>query len=45
MLIPLVIGVISIAPPLNTFLLFSVYAASGPAVWFWRRLRRGAVSS
>ena len=45
MLIPLVIGVIYIEPPLNTFLLLSIYAASGPAAWLWRRLHRGAVPS
>ena len=40
MLIPLVIGLIYIEPPLTTFLLLVTYAASGPAVWLWRRARR-----
>jgi CDP-diacylglycerol--serine O-phosphatidyltransferase len=37
LLIPLVIIVIAIEPPLTVFLLFAVYAASGPAMWLWRR--------
>ena len=41
MLIPLVIGVIAIEPPLHTFILVCAYAASGPAFWIWRRMRRG----
>lgn len=41
MLIPLVIGIVYIEPPLNTFILACIYAASGPAFWLWRRLRRG----
>jgi CDP-diacylglycerol--serine O-phosphatidyltransferase len=43
LLIPLVIGVIWVEPPLNTFVLLCTYAASGPAVWFWRRVRRVGV--
>ena len=40
LLIPLVIGIIYVEPPLNTFLLLLIYAASGPALWLWRRSRR-----
>ena len=39
--IPLVIIVIAIEPPTVLFVLFIVYAASGPATWAWRRSRRG----
>lgn len=39
--IPLVIIVIAIEPPLVSFALTVVYAASGPASWVWRRARRG----
>ena len=44
MLIPLVIGIISIQPPVVTFILVCAYAASGPAFWLWRRLNRGGVT-
>ena len=40
MLIPLVIMVIAIKPQVTIFVLFLIYASSGPAAWFWRR-RRG----
>ncbi|HEX5421228.1 MAG TPA: CDP-diacylglycerol--serine O-phosphatidyltransferase [Gammaproteobacteria bacterium] len=40
LLIPLVIIVIAIEPPLTVFLLFAVYASSGPVMWLWRRRRR-----
>jgi CDP-diacylglycerol--serine O-phosphatidyltransferase len=39
LLIPLVIIVVAVEPPLMTFLLFTVYAFSGPGVWLWRRYR------
>jgi CDP-diacylglycerol--serine O-phosphatidyltransferase len=42
MIIPLVIVVIVIEPPLVSFLLMLVYATSAPAVWLWRRVRRGS---
>jgi CDP-diacylglycerol--serine O-phosphatidyltransferase len=44
MLIPLVIGIIYVEPPLNTFILACTYAASGPALWAWRRVRRVSVT-
>lgn len=37
--IALVFGVISISPPLFLWLLFLVYAASGPVLWLWRKRR------
>lgn len=40
LLIPLVIIVIALEPPIVVFVLFSVYAFSGPAEWAWRRRRR-----
>jgi len=40
MLIPLVLIVIAVKPEVTIFALFLVYAASGPAVWAWRRRRR-----
>jgi CDP-diacylglycerol--serine O-phosphatidyltransferase len=40
LLIPLVIIVIAIEPQVTIFVLFLVYAASGPAAWLWHR-RRG----
>lgn len=40
LLIPLVIIVIAIEPPLTVFVLFAVYAASGPVSWLWRRHQR-----
>jgi len=42
LVIPLVIVVISIEVPAVTFGLAILYAASGPAVWIWRRSRRGS---
>ena len=42
LLIPLVIIVIAIEPPAVIFILFMMYAASAPAIWIWRRSRRGA---
>jgi CDP-diacylglycerol--serine O-phosphatidyltransferase len=41
LIIPTVIIVIWIEPPLVSFILFAVYAASAPAIWAWRRVRRG----
>ena len=41
LMIPLVIIVIAIEPPLVSFALMAIYAASGPASWLWRRPRRG----
>jgi CDP-diacylglycerol--serine O-phosphatidyltransferase len=40
LLIPLVIIVIMLEPPVTIFGLFVVYAASGPAAWFWHRRNR-----
>jgi CDP-diacylglycerol--serine O-phosphatidyltransferase len=40
LLIPLVIIVIAIEPRVTIFVLFVVYAASGPASWFWHRRTR-----
>ena len=39
LLIPLVIIVIAIEPQVTIFVLFLVYASSGPAAWFWHRRR------
>ena len=38
--IPLVIIFIAIEPPAMIFLLFSIYACSGPAEWLWRKRRK-----
>jgi len=38
--IPLVIIVIATHPPLVSFVLLVIYAASGPMTWLWRRARR-----
>ena len=40
LIIPAVLVVIWIEPPLVSFLLITVYAASAPAMWLWRRIRR-----
>lgn len=40
LLIPLVIILVAIEPPLVLFLLFTIYACSGPVEWLWRRRRR-----
>jgi CDP-diacylglycerol--serine O-phosphatidyltransferase len=40
LLIPLVIIVIAIEPRVTIFVLFVVYAASGPVSWFWHRRTR-----
>ena len=45
LIIPLVIIVIAIEPPLTVFLLFVVYAASGPVAWLWRRRKHVAESA
>ncbi|GGO88209.1 phosphatidylserine synthase [Marinobacterium nitratireducens] len=37
--IVLVVGVISISPPLFLWSLFLVYMLSGPAIWVWRKRR------
>jgi CDP-diacylglycerol--serine O-phosphatidyltransferase len=42
LIIPLVIIVIAIEPAVVSFLLTSIYATSAPAVWLWRRMRRGS---
>jgi CDP-diacylglycerol---serine O-phosphatidyltransferase len=39
LIIPLVIIAIAIDPPLMTFVLLMVYAASGPVTWLWLRKR------
>jgi CDP-diacylglycerol--serine O-phosphatidyltransferase len=39
LLIPLVIIVIAVEPQVTIFVLFLVYASSGPAAWFWHRRR------
>jgi CDP-diacylglycerol--serine O-phosphatidyltransferase len=39
LLIPLVIIVIAIEPQVTIFVLFLIYAASGPAAWAWHRRR------
>lgn len=38
-LIPLVIIVIALKPEIMLFVLFALYAASGPAAWLWHRRR------
>ena len=40
LVIPLVIIVVALEPPLMIFLLFTVYAFSGPGYWLWRRYRK-----
>jgi CDP-diacylglycerol--serine O-phosphatidyltransferase len=40
LLIPLVIIVVAVEPPITIFVLFTVYAFSGPVYWLWRRHRR-----
>lgn len=47
LLIPLVIIVIAIEPQVTIFVLFLIYASSGPAAWLWRRRKRhsGATSA
>jgi CDP-diacylglycerol--serine O-phosphatidyltransferase len=42
LLIPLIIIVIALEPPVITFGLSVLYAASGPATWAWRRSRRSS---
>jgi CDP-diacylglycerol--serine O-phosphatidyltransferase len=45
-LIPLVIIVIAVEPQVTIFVLFLVYAASGPVAWLWhRRAKRADASS
>lgn len=44
LIIPLAIIVVAAEAPAVTFLLFVVYAASGPSTWCWRRMRRGMKS-
>jgi CDP-diacylglycerol---serine O-phosphatidyltransferase len=39
LLIPLVIIVIAIEPQVTIFILFLIYASSGPAAWLWHRRR------
>ncbi|HEU4617698.1 MAG TPA: CDP-diacylglycerol--serine O-phosphatidyltransferase [Gammaproteobacteria bacterium] len=43
LLIPLVIIVIAIEPPLTVFVLFAVYASSGPVTWLWRRRAKARI--
>jgi CDP-diacylglycerol--serine O-phosphatidyltransferase len=45
LLIPLVLMIIAVEPQLTIFVLFLAYAASGPAVWLWRRRRRQDAAS
>lgn len=40
LLVPLVIAVIAINPPVVLFLMFGVYALSGPVGWSWLKLRK-----
>ena len=40
LLIPLVIVVVMVEPSLMLFVLMTIYAASAPVVWLWRRFRR-----
>lgn len=40
LIIPAVLVVIWIEPPLVSFSLIASYAASGPVMWLWRRIRR-----
>jgi CDP-diacylglycerol--serine O-phosphatidyltransferase len=40
LLIPLVIIVVAVEPPITIFVLFTIYAFSGPVYWLWRRHRR-----
>src|SRR5690606_24516126 len=42
LVIPLVFMFISLDPPVVFLLIFGLYAASGPAYWFWRLRRRRA---
>ena len=37
--------VIAIEPQVTIFVLFLVYAASGPAMWLWRRRKRQDAAS
>jgi CDP-diacylglycerol--serine O-phosphatidyltransferase len=39
LLIPLVMIIIAVAPQVTIFVLFVVYAASGPSAWLWHRRR------
>jgi len=39
--IPLLLIVIAIEVQVTSFVVFSLYALSGPATWLWRRRRRG----
>jgi CDP-diacylglycerol--serine O-phosphatidyltransferase len=41
LLIPLIFIVLAIEVQVTSFILFVLYAASGPVTWFWRRRRRG----
>jgi CDP-diacylglycerol--serine O-phosphatidyltransferase len=45
LLIPLVIIVIAIQPQVTVFVLFLIYAASGPAAWLWHRRRNKSKDS
>lgn len=42
MIIPLIIIIIAIEPATVSFLLTAIYATSAPAVWLWRRMKRGS---
>jgi CDP-diacylglycerol--serine O-phosphatidyltransferase len=42
--IPLVFVIVSLAPE-SLFTLFAMYAASAPAIWVWRKLRKHKVRS
>jgi CDP-diacylglycerol--serine O-phosphatidyltransferase len=40
LLVPLVIALIAVDPPVVLFVLFGIYALSGPVGWSWLKLRR-----
>ena len=40
LLVPLVIALIAINPPVVAFVMFGIYALSGPIGWSWLKLRR-----
>ena len=41
LLIPILFIILAIEVQVTSFVLFALYAASGPATWLWRRRRRG----
>ena len=40
LLVPLVIALIALDPPVVLFVMFGIYALSGPIGWSWMKLRR-----